>query len=78
MSIGLPIFNNAAQAWNHALYWRSLSPGGGGVPPLALKARIDSTFVDLETLKDELGTAATNLFGLAGPGWHSMAPSCES
>jgi Fe-Mn family superoxide dismutase len=23
-----PIFNNAAQAWNHAFYWRSLSPGG--------------------------------------------------
>jgi hypothetical protein len=46
-----PIFNNAAQAWNHAFYWRSLSPGGGGVPPLPLKTRIDSTFGDLEALK---------------------------
>jgi len=61
-----PIFNNAAQAWNHAFYWRSLSPGGGGVPPLPLKTRIDSTFGDLEALKGELGTAATTLFG---SGW---------
>jgi Fe-Mn family superoxide dismutase len=61
-----PIFNNAAQAWNHAFYWRSLSPRGGGVPPLALKARIASTFGDLEALKEELGTAATTLFG---SGW---------
>jgi Fe-Mn family superoxide dismutase len=60
------IFNNAAQAWNHAFYWRSLRPGGGGVPPLALKARIESIFGDLEALKEELGTAATALFG---SGW---------
>lgn len=60
------IFNNAAQAWNHAFYWRSLRPGGGGGPPLALKGRIESTFGDLEALKEELGTAATTLFG---SGW---------
>jgi superoxide dismutase, Fe-Mn family len=61
-----PIFNNAAQAWNHAFYWHSLRAGGGGVPPRALKARIDSTFGGLEALKEELGTAATTLFG---SGW---------
>lgn len=26
------LFNNAAQAWNHAFYWRSLRPTGGRVP----------------------------------------------
>ena len=26
------LFNNAAQAWNHAFYWRSLRPRGGTVP----------------------------------------------
>src|SRR5450759_1307397 len=30
------IFNNAAQTWNHEFYWQSLSPKGGGTPPLAL------------------------------------------
>lgn len=27
------LFNNAAQAWNHAFYWKSLRPGGAAVPP---------------------------------------------
>ena len=27
-----PIFNNAAQVWNHTFYWNSLTPKGGGVP----------------------------------------------
>jgi superoxide dismutase, Fe-Mn family len=61
-----PIFHNAAQAWNHTFFWHSLSPRGGGFPPGALKARIDSTFGDLEALKEELGTAATTQFG---SGW---------
>ena len=26
------LFNNAAQAWNHAFYWRSLRPIGGPAP----------------------------------------------
>ena len=26
------LFNNAAQAWNHAFYWRSLRPQGGAAP----------------------------------------------
>ena len=60
------IFHNAAQAWNHAFYWCSLSPRGGGFPPHALKTRVDSTFGDLEALKEELGTAATTQFG---SGW---------
>jgi Fe-Mn family superoxide dismutase len=61
-----PILHNAAQAWNHAFYWRSLSPTGGGVPPAVLKARIDSAFGDLEALREELGHAATTQFG---SGW---------
>jgi Fe-Mn family superoxide dismutase len=36
------------------------------VPPLALEACIESTFGRLEELKQELGTAATTLFG---SGW---------
>ena len=26
------LFNNAAQAWNHAFYWKSLCPGAGSAP----------------------------------------------
>ena len=27
-----PLFNNAAQVWNHTFYWNCLSPTGGGEP----------------------------------------------
>lgn len=27
-----PLYRQAAQAWNHAFYWNSLSPYGGGLP----------------------------------------------
>jgi Fe-Mn family superoxide dismutase len=60
------IFHNAAQAWNHEFYWRSLSPKGGGFPPAALKVRIDAAFGHLEALKEEFHTAATTQFG---SGW---------
>jgi Fe-Mn family superoxide dismutase len=33
------VFNNAAQAWIHAFYWRSLRPKGGPGPQGALAAR---------------------------------------
>ena len=60
------IFNNAAQAWNHDFYWRSLRPGGGGEPPAALKQWIDASFSTLDACKKELATAATKQFG---SGW---------
>ena len=62
----LAIFNNAAQTWNHAFYWRSLRPKGGGEPPAALKQRIEASFGNLDACKKELATAATTEFG---SGW---------
>lgn len=60
------IFNNAAQAWNHAFYWGSLSPKGGGEPPAPLKQRIEASFGTVEACTKELATAATTQFG---SGW---------
>ncbi len=60
------IFNNAAQAWNHAFYWNSLSPKGGGEPSTALKAAIEASFGTVDACKKELFTAATTQFG---SGW---------
>ena len=60
------IFDNAAQAWNHTFYWRSLRPKGGGEPPAALLKRIDASFGNLAACKKELATAATTQFG---SGW---------
>jgi Fe-Mn family superoxide dismutase len=60
------IFNNAAQAWNHSFYWRSLRPEGGGEPPAALKKKIDASFGGLDGCKKELAAAAMAQFG---SGW---------
>jgi Fe-Mn family superoxide dismutase len=60
------IFNNAAQAWNHDFYWKSLKPKGGGEPPSALKAKMDSAFGGVDACKKELANAAVQQFG---SGW---------
>ena len=64
------IFNNAAQAWNHTFYWRSLTPNGGGEPSSELKKKIEASFGTLDALKKELATAATTQFG---SGWAWLA-----
>ena len=60
------IFNNAAQAWNHAFYWNSLTPNGGGEPPATLKIKIEASFGSMDACKKELAAAATTQFG---SGW---------
>lgn len=59
------LFNNAAQAWNHAFYWRSLKPRGGGAPSGALAEKIES-MGGLDALKKKLATAGVKQFG---SGW---------
>jgi Fe-Mn family superoxide dismutase len=60
------IFNNAAQAWNHAFYWNSLRAKGGGEPPSALKQKIEASFGSVDACKKELSAAAVAQFG---SGW---------
>ena len=64
------IFNNAAQAWNHAFYWKSLRPKGGGEPPAALKRMMESSFGGVDACKKELSKAAVGQFG---SGWAWLA-----
>ena len=60
------IFNNAAQAWNDAFYWRSLKSHGGGNVTRAMQPLVNSSFGDTAALKHELATAAATQFG---SGW---------
>ena len=59
------LFNNAAQAWNHDFYWRSLSPKRGR-PSGALLHRIEKDFGSYERFAEALGRAANEQFG---SGW---------
>jgi Fe-Mn family superoxide dismutase len=60
------IFNNAAQAWNHAFYWRSLRLSGGGQPAAMLKKMIDASFGSVDACIREWSAAAMGQFG---SGW---------
>jgi Fe-Mn family superoxide dismutase len=61
-----PVFNNAAQIWNHTFYWNSLSPRGGGRPTGALAAQIDRDFGSFDQFKEKFTAAAQGHFG---SGW---------
>jgi Fe-Mn family superoxide dismutase len=60
------LFNNAAQAWNHAFYWKSMRPDGGGRPSGALRGLIDKSFGSYKAFAKEFADAGAGLFG---SGW---------
>ncbi|KAK4796092.1 hypothetical protein SAY86_028418 [Trapa natans] len=66
----LPPFNNAAQVWNHELFWDSMKPGGGGKPTSHLLELIQRDFGSFETFLNEFKTAASSQFG---SGWAWLA-----
>ncbi|WP_027079371.1 superoxide dismutase [Luteimonas mephitis] len=63
------MFNNAAQAWNHAFYWQCLRPsagGGGGTPSGALAEAIDKAFGGFDAFRQQFDALAMRTFG---SGW---------
>ena len=65
-----PIFNNAAQIWNHNFYFLSLTPYKGSHPSVDLMKAIEETFGSFENFKTEFGKAAITVFG---SGWAWLA-----
>jgi len=63
------LFNNAAQSWNHAFYWASLSPDGG-TPGGALLDRIERDFGSLDALTGQLARQGADHFA---SGWVWLA-----
>lgn len=58
-----PVFNNAAQIWNHTFYWHCLSPNGGGEPTGAVAEAIAKAFGSFEKFKEDFTNSAINNFG---------------
>ncbi|GAB3475138.1 superoxide dismutase [Marinomonas epiphytica] len=58
-----PVFNNAAQIWNHTFFWNSLSPNGGGEPTGALADAINATWGSFEKFQEAFNDKAVNNFG---------------
>jgi superoxide dismutase, Fe-Mn family len=62
----VPLFNNAAQHYNHSEYWKSIKANGGGKVPGALEKALIAAFGSIEKVKQELVQAGTTQFG---SGW---------
>jgi Fe-Mn family superoxide dismutase len=62
------LFNNIAQSWNHAFYWKCMSVKGGGTPTKesVLMNMIERDFGSFDNLRQLMETAALTAFG---SGW---------
>lgn len=61
-----PLFNNAAQTWNHTFFWSCLSPNGGGNPTGKIGDLINKKWGSFDKFKDEFSQKAIANFG---SGW---------
>ncbi|MFZ9668865.1 MAG: superoxide dismutase [Solirubrobacterales bacterium] len=61
-----PVRNNAGGHYNHSLFWKMMSPDGGGAPEGDLAAAIDDSFGSFDAFKEEFKNAGINQFG---SGW---------
>ena len=58
-----PLFNNAAQTWNHTFYWHCLSPSVGDQPTGDLADAINQTFGSFDAFVAKFSDMAVNNFG---------------
>ena len=61
-----PIYNNAAQIWNHTFFWNCMKPNGGGAPTGALADAINAKWGSLDAFKEAFTKSAVGNFG---SGW---------
>ena len=61
-----PIFNNAAQVWNHSFFWNCLAPDAGGLPEVELMTAIKETFGSFDDFQKQFTQKALGNFG---SGW---------
>lgn len=64
------VYNNAAQAWNHAFYFEQLSPDPQHMPTGALADAVVRTFGSVDALRERMNREAVGLFG---SGWVWLA-----
>ncbi|WP_297299323.1 superoxide dismutase [uncultured Methylovirgula sp.] len=62
----VPLFNNAAQAYNHTHFWQWLKPNGGGAIPGKLEKALIDSFGSVDEAKKQL---IQNGVGQFGSGW---------
>lgn len=68
-----PVFNNAAQVWNHTFFFLTFAPNAGGEPTGALADAISKSFGSFAEFKEKFAKAAVTLFG-SGWAWLVKKP----
>lgn len=58
--------NNGGGYWNHSMFWKTMSPNGGGEPSGDLANSIVDAFGSFDSMKEKFANAAMTRFG---SGW---------
>lgn len=61
-----PVFNNAAQVWNHVFYFQTFTPKKESKPSTQLEAAINEAFGSMDAFQKEFDKQAASIFG---SGW---------
>jgi Fe-Mn family superoxide dismutase len=62
----MPVRNNGGGFYNHNLFWKVMSPNGGGQPKGDLSDALNKYFGSFDKFKEQLSNAAATRFG---SGW---------
>lgn len=62
----VPVLNNGGGHYNHSLFWKMMSPNGGGKPEGKLAEKMDADLGGFEKFKEDFAKAAADRFG---SGW---------
>jgi len=72
VDLQMAVRNNGGGFYNHSLFWKGLSPNGGGNPKGALAKAIETTFGSFEAMKEAFNKAAATRFG-SGWAWLTLS-----
>lgn len=70
-TIRTAVRNNGGGHYNHSLFWRTLSPWGGGAPKGVLLEGIEAKYGSFDVFKEQFNKAALGVFG---SGWVWLLP----
>ncbi|MDX1407257.1 MAG: superoxide dismutase [Saprospiraceae bacterium] len=65
--------NNGGGFYNHSLFWKVMSPNGGGIPSGALADAINAAYGSFDGFKEKFSGAAGSRFG-SGWAWLCVHP----
>jgi len=71
-ALPVAVRNNGGGFFNHSLFWKAMTPSGGGKPSGSLASAIDRDLGSFDAFKEAFSKAATTRFG-SGWAWLVLA-----